>query len=86
VEKREQVARAWGKLTEIILPVQRALLTSIHLSKEEKDYFMGYPLDVDNLKPSNDIRVGLPNILAFELKYVDFAKMRLKCAETPASV
>jgi hypothetical protein len=84
-ESREQQEFAWNQLGNAILPCEKALITSIHLSSEEKNYFLGYAQAVDALKHTNDVSKELGELRGIEDQYKDFAKMMMRAAQTPES-
>jgi hypothetical protein len=84
-ENREKQESAWNRLEDAILPCQKALITSIHLSSEEKNYFLGYAQAVRTLKHTNSMADDYPGLRDLENSYQDFARMMIKAAHTPES-
>lgn len=76
------VKQGFDDLALAILPCQKALLTSVHLSKTEKEYFMRYSQDVDNLKMANDPNKDFAALNQLNAKYKDFDQMMLKMAQS----
>ncbi len=81
-EDKARVRDGFDRLGDTILPCQKALLTSIHLSKEEKDYFSRFVIEAGDLKLTNDIGKDVAEILALERKYKDFGDVLVKTAKT----
>jgi hypothetical protein len=82
-ESREKQEFAWNRLEESILPCEKALITSIHLSPEERNYFLGFAQAVDALKHTNDVSKELQDLRGIEDRYKDFAKMMIRAAQAP---
>jgi len=82
---REKIESAWHKLSAAIVPCQKALITSIHLSQGEKNYFMGFAQAVDLLERghTNTIEADLKALQALEDTYKDFLKKMMGSAQTP---
>jgi hypothetical protein len=80
---REQYKRAWNRLRESILACQKVLITAIHLSPEEKNYFVRYVQSMAALKPSDDGAQDMAKLTDFSDSYKDFREMMMKAAQTP---
>jgi hypothetical protein len=80
---RDRREHAWSRLHEAILPCQKALITAIHLSPDEKNYFIRYCQAVDTLQRSGNIEQELKQVNALQAEYADFGNMMLKAAQTP---
>jgi hypothetical protein len=52
---REKLDFDWDRLEEALLPCLKALITSIHISAAERNYFIQYAQSVDAMKRTNDI-------------------------------
>jgi hypothetical protein len=76
----EQMAQAAVKAA--ILPVQKATITSLHLTEEENEYFTNYTLDLVQIL-SSDLQGNVGKLREFEVKYKDILPMLLKVAQTP---
>ncbi len=79
-DSRRRVNGAWDRLGEAILPCRKALLTAIHLSAPEKDYFDRYAKSVDALKQNRDPRQDIESVASLEGKYQDFGEKLLSVA------
>lgn len=66
---RDEIASAWNKLEGAKFPCQKALLTSAHLSKNQREYFTRFVIDVAGLPATNDPAKDLENIKILEDKY-----------------
>lgn len=82
----KQRADAWIRVSEAIMPCQKALLTSIHLSAEETNYFLGYAQAVDALEIAHtkNAETDLQALRNLDGKYDDFAKRMIEAAQPPA--
>lgn len=85
-EDSKLVKHGFDLLSLAIVPCQKALITSIHFSKSEKDYFLNYSKDIDALKETNDPNKDFASINALNSKYKDFDQMMLKAAQTHESL
>jgi len=85
--KEKRQAAAWIRVSEAIIPCQRALITSIHLSAEEKNYFLGYAQAVDTLEigRTKNAETDLQALKKLDGKYEDFAKRMIDAAQPPAN-
>jgi hypothetical protein len=84
-EGRERLNAAWDSVGSCIVPCQRALLTSIHLPNEEKDYFLKYVLDADSLRRTGDAVRDMQTLRTFFESHKDFPLKLIKAAKTPAN-
>lgn len=82
-EHIDKEKRAWADLLAAVVACQRALVTSIHLSSAEKQYFTEYTNDVGGLKEGTDLRKSIQDAKAIDEKYRDFAQMLLRVAQAP---
>ena len=82
---QDRVRSDWRRMQEDLLPCTKAIHTSIHMSPQERDYFMGYVRGVADLTESSDIRKAIQNVNALEAKYKDFAGKMFAAARTPVS-
>jgi len=82
---QDRVRSDWRRMQEDLLPCTKAIHTSIHMSPQERDYFMGYVRGVADLTESSDIRKAIQNVNALEAKYKDFAGKMFAAAKTPVS-
>lgn len=82
---REKVENAWQRLSAAIVPCQKALLTSIHLSKEEKNYFLRFAQAVDALERghTNTIEADLKALKSVEDDHKEFVQKMMAAARTP---
>src|SRR5258708_10034216 len=76
---REKQESTWSLLGGAILPCQKALITSIHLSQDEKNYFLRYAQAVDAVERSRNTQA----LLALDDDYKDFGKMMMTAAQAP---
>jgi hypothetical protein len=82
---RAEQDRAWNRMTDAILPCQQALLTSIHLSQKQRNYFLGFANDLLTLSPSRtNSEHDIGTLEAMRKKYNDFLPMLVDSAQTPA--
>ena len=74
--KQQQVEQMWSRLEQSILPAQKLLITAIHLSHAEKDYFWNYAQALDALtrKEPTNATENLKDMQAISETYKDFAK------------
>ena len=84
--REKERAAAWTRMSEAIIPCQKALLTAIHLSVEETNYFLGYAQAVDALEigHTNNAAVDLKALEKLDENYKDFAKKMIDAAQPPA--
>jgi len=82
-EMQDRVRASWHRMHEDLLPCTKAIHTSIHMSPQERAYFMGYVQGVADLTESSDIRKAIQNVNALEAKYKDFAGKMFAAAKTP---
>jgi len=82
---QDRVRSDWRRMQEDLLPCTKAIHTSIHMSPQERAYFMGYVQGVAGLTESSDIRKAIQNVNALEAKYKDFAGKMFAAAKTPVS-
>jgi hypothetical protein len=76
--------KAWANFLMSINPCQKEVVTSIHLSDAERQYFQRYLHDVIGLLPKEGL--GSVNQLKVVVgKYVDFHEKLLGVGQTPAS-
>jgi hypothetical protein len=76
--------RLQAALVSSILPCQKAVVTSIHLTPEEREYFGRYIVDVSDLVVSTtNLPAILPKLKQLHVKYEDFLAMVAKVAQTP---
>ena len=83
-----RVAEEMMAQTEVvaaILPVQKAVLTSPHLTHEEKEYFRGYTSDLATILATN-LQGRAQPLKEFTAKYKDILSMHFKIAQIPADV
>jgi|HubBroStandDraft_1064217.scaffolds.fasta_scaffold243389_2 hypothetical protein len=78
---REKQESSWSSLEAAILPCQKAMITSIHLSQDEKNYFLRYAQAVDAAARSRNVQA----LQALDDNYKDFAKVMMTAAQTPKS-
>jgi hypothetical protein len=76
----EQMLQA--ELNAAILPVQKATITSLYLTDEEKDYFRRYLLDLQKTL-SYDLQGKAHTLREFTTKYNDIWRWFVKAAEEP---
>ena len=81
-ESREKIENAWQRLNAAILPCRKALITSIHLSQEEKNYFLGFAQAVDALERghTNTIEADLKALKKVEDDHKEFLKKMMGTA------
>ncbi len=70
-----------GEMVAAVLPVQKATLTSLHLTQEEKDYFRRYTMDLAALL-YNHLHGNVGLLKDFRKKYDDILVMLLKVGQT----
>lgn len=78
---REKQESEWSSLEAAILPCEKAMITSIHLNQDEKNYFLRYAQAVDAATRSRNIQA----LRALDDDYKDFGKMMMTAAQTPKS-
>ena len=61
------------------------LLTAIHISPDEKEYFMKYAMDASEIEPKSNITEYSAILKDFERKHSDFGKKLIAVAKTPES-
>jgi hypothetical protein len=80
-EEAALVRQDFDALGDTILPCMEALVTSVHLTTEEKKYFLSFVEEVDDLKLTNEIRADINSVMSLEKKYKHFGAMLMKVAQ-----
>jgi len=85
-DMKNRQAAAWIGVSEAIMACQKALLTAIHLSAEEKNYFLGYAQAVDALEigHTKNAETDLQALRKLDGTYEDFVKKMIQAAQPPA--
>ena len=82
----EEVKASWTALTAHLLRCAKELQSSMHITKEERDYFMGYIQDVNKLEHSgNNFRKDIEQLKAVQSKHPDFRAKMFAAARVPKS-
>jgi hypothetical protein len=85
IAKQQSVDHKWSRLEEAIFPCEKALITAIHLSQAEKNYFMQYAQSVDAVtqKRSQMAVEQSMQLQAISDTYKDFTKRLMETALPP---
>jgi hypothetical protein len=80
---REKVEHAWQRLSAAIVPCQKALITSIHISQDQKNYFLGFATACDALERghTNTIEADLKALKKVEDDHKEFLKKMMDTAQ-----
>jgi hypothetical protein len=81
----ERVKAKWADLTDQLLRCKKELDSSIHITGAEKDYFLSYVLDVNQLEQGGDFREHIVKSKAIQSKHKDVTAKIFAAAKTPAS-
>jgi hypothetical protein len=82
-ENQAMLRQAITQLRTAIIPCQKALIISTHLSKEDMTYFGKYMFDALDLKETFEIAEDIEKIKAFHSKYGDFDFRLIGAARKP---
>jgi len=77
--------RAWFKLVMAVPPCQEVVLTSIHLTPEERGYFAADYLD-DAANLVAGATYNTTTLREFIIRYKDFPRMLFKVSQPPPSI
>ncbi len=82
-ESREKVEHAWHRLSAAIVPCQKALITSIHISQDQRNYFLGFAMACDVLERghTNTIEADLKAVKKVEDDHKEFLKKMMDAAQ-----
>jgi len=82
---RDRVNTLWGQLFQQIVRCTKELGASIHITKEEKDYFLKYLRNVNELYRlrRNNFQEDFARVKAFQSEHEDFTQRLSEAARTP---
>jgi isocitrate lyase len=76
--------KKWSNLTDLLMRCAMELKPSIHITQQEKEYFIRYLHDATEMEQSgNDYKKDIEQLRNFQEKYKDFRDMKNKIAESP---